>query len=125
MRLDILRYNSDSEAQRLILNKAIDTKHITENERYGIEESWRLEDLENLVKLKSILRMLYYQKKPTECPHNPNTKAKCSGMDRGWCVFDALYPDNTQRCSCNWGFYGDSCQFTMCPGIAQNLYEAD
>jgi len=130
-RKNILQYNEEGELMRVDIADAIDAKHRTEdtcnleNEEYGVEETWRLEDIENLVKLKSILRMLYYKKKPTNCPHNPNTKAKCSGMDRGWCVFTDRHPKNDQRCSCNVGFYGDACEFTMCPGISKNLYQHD
>jgi hypothetical protein len=130
-RNNILNYNDEGEKVRVDQDAAIAAKHTTEdvcnleNEEYGVEESWRIEDLENLMKLKSILRMLYYKKKPLNCPHHPQTKAKCSGMDRGWCVYSELHPDETQRCSCNVGFYGDACQYTMCPGIALNLYEHD
>ena len=130
-RKNILQYNTDGERVRIDTNIAIDAKHRTEdecnleNEWYGISESWRLEDLENLVKLKSLLRMLYYKKKPVDCPHNPKTKVLCSGMDRGWCVTTEKHPKMDQRCSCNVGFYGPACEFVMCPGIAKNLYEHD
>jgi hypothetical protein len=130
-RKNILKYNLQGETMRKDIKLAIAAKHFSqdacnlENEKYGVEEAWRIEDLENLVKLRSLLRMLYYRKKPQECPFNPDTKALCSGMDRGWCVFTDKHPKNTQKCSCNVGFYGDACQYTMCPGIAKNLYKHD
>jgi len=125
----ILQYNGHGEVLRIDMKDALKAKHISEdqcnqeNEVYGVEEAWRLEDLENLVKLKSILRMLYHRKKPENCPKH--MFALCSGMDRGMCVFTGSFPDNEQRCSCEVGFYGPACQYTMCPGISTTLYEAD
>jgi len=69
--------------------------------------------------------MLYFKKKPTNCPRNDESKSICSGMDNGWCVFKDKHPQNEQRCSCNVGFYGSACEYKMCPGIAKNLYRHD
>jgi hypothetical protein len=90
---------------------------------YGEQEAVRLEDLENLAKLKSLLRALYDRKMPTSCPkHN---RVTCTSSEAGWCIFD-MPPrsSNAQRCSCNVGFYGDACQYRSCPGAHHNLYEA-
>jgi hypothetical protein len=132
-RLLILHYNIQGETNRVNQILAIKAKFEAEdiknkeNEAYGIEEAWRIEDMGNIQKLKSILRMLYYQKKPQCGPneHNPSTKVLCSGMDRGWCIFTELYPIKTAACSCNPGYYGPACEYVMCPGIAKNLYEHD
>ena len=63
---------------------------ITEDERvYGIEESLRLEDLENLVKLKSLLRALYDVTKPMGCPRTAGVL--CTDKVAGWCVFAKRY----------------------------------
>merc|ERR1712159_241815 len=139
-RVRILQNNKDDDVKRDDLKEALTIKHATQdqcahkNQDFGEAEGYRKEDLENLVKLKSLLRMLYFKKKPTSCARNAGTKAICSGMDRGWCVFSdepcpsdakVCEPKNEQRCSCNVGFYGDACQYTMCPGIAKNLYKHD
>jgi hypothetical protein len=127
----ILSFMADGETLRQDMNAALKAKHVTEdacnleNEEYGVEEGYRLEDIENLIKLKSLLRMLYYKKKPLDCKYNSRNRALCSGMDRGWCVFTQEHPKNEQRCSCNVGFYGDACEYTMCPGISKNLYRHD
>jgi hypothetical protein len=118
-----------SEAQRQTQNAALEARvmiedRITEDERvYGIEESLRLEDLENLVKLKSLLRALYDVTKPMGCPRTAGVL--CTDKVAGWCVFAKRTPDKSQRCSCNVGFYGDACQFRMCPGMGDVLYEHD
>eukprot|EP00658_Telonema_sp_P-2_P076824 TRINITY_DN680_c0_g2_i1.p1 TRINITY_DN680_c0_g2~~TRINITY_DN680_c0_g2_i1.p1 ORF type:complete len:959 (+),score=264.83 TRINITY_DN680_c0_g2_i1:31-2877(+) len=93
------------------------------SEGYGVRSSFRSEDLENIVKLKSLLRALYFKRFPKSCPRF--NSAICGGTDRGWCVFTKRQPESSeQRCSCNVGFYGDGCQFQKCPGIAKNLYQA-
>eukprot|EP00656_Telonema_subtile_P016801 TRINITY_DN188_c0_g2_i1.p1 TRINITY_DN188_c0_g2~~TRINITY_DN188_c0_g2_i1.p1 ORF type:complete len:1004 (+),score=330.41 TRINITY_DN188_c0_g2_i1:193-3204(+) len=130
-RLGLLEDASKAEELRVDMLKDGDAKTREEDmcakaaEDYGVAEGMRGEDLENLVKLKSLLRMLYFKKKPLNCPRNPDSKAVCSGMDRGWCVFVDKHPKNEQRCSCNVGFYGEACQYVMCPGLAKNLYKHD
>lgn len=130
-RLGMLKDQKDAEQLRQGILKDGDAKMREEDrcakaaEIYGVAEGMRVEDLENLVKLKSLLRMLYFKKKPLNCRRNSDTKALCSGMDRGWCVFEDKHPKNDQRCSCNKGFYGAACEYTMCPGLAQNLYRHD
>jgi hypothetical protein len=97
---------------------------IKEDERvYGIEESLREEDLENLVKLRSLLRALYDSTKPQGCPRTAGVL--CTDKIAGWCVFSQPAPSKAQRCSCNVGFYGDACQFRMCPGNGDVLYKHD
>jgi hypothetical protein len=118
-----------SEAQRNTQNDALKSRVITEDQLaedervYGIEESLRQEDLENLVKLKSLLRALYDSTKPMGCPRTAGVL--CTDKVAGWCVFAKRVPDKSQRCSCNVGFYGDACQFRMCPGMGDVLYEHD
>merc|ERR1711865_756367 len=130
-RLGLLKDGEDGEGLRTNMLADGDAKTREEDlcgkaaEDYGVAEGKRLEDLENLVKLKSLLRMLYFKKKPLDCSRNEDTKAVCSGKDRGWCVFVDKHPKTEQRCSCNRGFYGKACQYVMCPGIAQNLYPHD
>jgi len=130
-RLGLLKDGEDGEGLRTNMLADGDAKTREEDlcgkaaEDYGVAEGKRLEDLENLVKLKSLLRMLYFKKKPLDCSRNEDTKAVCSGKDRGWCVFVDKHPKNEQRCSCNVGFYGKACQYAACPGIAQNLYHHD
>lgn len=120
-----------SEAQRQAQLAAEESRvmiqdRIKEDERvYGIEEALRIEDLENLVKLNSLLRALYDATKPTGCPISDVTGEICSSREAGWCVFSARIPSKAQRCSCNAGFYGDACQFQMCPGLGDVLYMHD
>jgi hypothetical protein len=129
-RNSIIANNARMEVLRQNMEAAIFTKYTKENscamenEEYGIRESYRLTDLENIRKLKSLLRMLYFKKKPTTCPKNAQTKALCSGMDRGWCIFTDI-SSNTQECSCQPGFYGDACEHKMCPGVGRVLYRHD
>jgi hypothetical protein len=106
------------EARKMIEDR------IWEDERvYSIEESLRIEDLENLVKLNSLLRSAYDPTKPTSCPKTNGVI--CTESAAGWCVFSEKIPSNVQRCSCNSGFYGDACQFKMCPGLGDVLYKHD
>jgi len=127
-RVRILRKLSDSEVMRVDSNKAIGTRTNEEdscakaNEEFGIREQLRVEDLENLAKLKSLLRALYEKKKPTACAKF--NRILCTSKNRGWCVFDKR-SGNDQRCSCNVGFYGKACEFRMCPGLAKNFYKAE
>merc|ERR1719305_406410 len=129
-RLMILEKMDSSETERVAQNQALAARTSNEDacwaddEEWGIQEAINLEDLENLIKLKSLLRGLYDRKMPKACPkHNG---VLCTSSDAGWCVFkqEKASQGNDQRCSCNVGFYGDACQFRMCPGLAQNLYTA-
>merc|ERR1711881_256976 len=88
------------------------------NEEYGIRNMLRIEDLENLAKLKSLLRALYEKKKPTACPKHQ--RVLCTSKTRGWCIFVARM-GKEQKCSCNMGFYGPACEFKMRPGLAKNF----
>jgi len=117
-----------SEAQKKAQEAAEEARvmiedRIKEDERiYGIEETLRLDDLENLVKLNSLLRALYDATKPTGCLVNPASGVICTDKEAGWCVFSERLPSKEQRCSCNIGFYGDICQYKMCPGLGDVLY---
>jgi hypothetical protein len=130
LRLRILHLANTNEVERKDQNEAGAAKTEEEDrcagttEEYGIRTGLRDEDLENLVKLKSLLRALYFKNFPKGCPrHN---RVICTGKINGWCVFTQRdQKNNEQRCSCNVGFYGDACQFKMCPGGGKNLYQAD
>eukprot|EP00658_Telonema_sp_P-2_P080452 TRINITY_DN800_c0_g1_i1.p1 TRINITY_DN800_c0_g1~~TRINITY_DN800_c0_g1_i1.p1 ORF type:complete len:984 (-),score=288.73 TRINITY_DN800_c0_g1_i1:271-3222(-) len=93
-----------------------------EDSEFGIREAVRVEDLENLVKLTSLLRTLYDKEEPTGCLKGDN-KVMCTNQDNGWCVF-VDKEGNNQRCSCNTGFYGTTCEKRMCPGDGHTLYMA-
>merc|ERR1711981_110801 len=105
LRLRILELANTNEEDRCAV----------QSEEYGVRTALRDEDLENLVKLKSLLRALYFKNFPKGCPrHN---RVICTAKTNGWCVFTSRdQKNNDQRCSCNVGFYGDACQFKMCPG---------
>lgn len=82
---------SDNEEQRINQNSARAARTEKEdscgvsNEEYGVREALRLEDLENLAKLKSLLRALYDKKMPKACPkHN---RVICTSKDNGWCIY--------------------------------------
>jgi hypothetical protein len=130
LRLRILELNNNNEVERNDQNEAAEAKTEEDDrcnfqtEEYGIRTGLRDEDLENLVKLKSLLRALYFKNFPKACPrHN---RVVCTGKSNGWCVFTSRdQKNNDQRCSCNVGFYGDACQFKQCPGGGKNLYNAD
>lgn len=126
----ILTLMEDNEAQRLSLKNQRKIKLNEEDrcgttmEDFGMRVSVRDEDLENLAKLKSLLRALYQKEMPTECKEGAMIKQRCSGEDRGWCVFkDVKGPE--QRCSCNYGYYGETCEFSMCPGLGEITHKAD
>jgi hypothetical protein len=130
LRLRILHLANNNEVERKDQNEAGAAKTEEEDrcagttEEYGIRTGLRDEDLENLVKLKSLLRALYFKNFPKGCPRHNNFI--CTGKVNGWCVFTQRdQKNNEQRCSCNVGFYGDACQFKMCPGGGKNLYQAD
>jgi len=118
----------DTEEQRQAMTTQLEVRTLEqdrcakENEEFGIREAVRVEDLENLVKLTSLLRSLYDKVEPVACPIADN-KVMCSNKDNGWCVFTDK-ESNDQRCSCNHGFYGNTCEKKMCPGDGQDLYMA-
>jgi hypothetical protein len=126
----ILSLMEDNELQRQSLKNQRKIK-LNEEERcattmadYGLRVSVRDEDLENLSKLKSLLRALYQKQMPTECKEGAMIKQRCSGEDHGWCVFDDVKGPE-QHCSCNYGYYGETCEFTMCPGLGHVSHKAD
>jgi hypothetical protein len=130
-RVRILELMEVNERDRKDQNNALATRTTIENrcalssEEYGVRESIRLEDLENIRKLKSLLRGLYEKKMPKACKkHNG---VICSSFDQGWCVYmqESKADGDDQECSCNPGFYGEMCQFRMCPGFGKTLYAAD
>merc|ERR1711981_446945 len=84
----------DTEEQRQAMNTQLEVRTLEqdrcakENEEFGIREAVRVEDLENLVKLTSLLRSLYDKVEPTACPAaEGDTKVMCTNKDNGWCVF--------------------------------------
>lgn len=100
-----------------------------EEEKYSVREVLNTEDVENIVKLTSLLRSLYQKRMPTACPRGlfegtDGQKALCSGEDQGWCTFNAVTGED-QKCSCNVGFYGDACEKMMCPGFGDVLHPHD
>eukprot|EP00656_Telonema_subtile_P052181 TRINITY_DN71_c0_g1_i6.p1 TRINITY_DN71_c0_g1~~TRINITY_DN71_c0_g1_i6.p1 ORF type:complete len:1120 (-),score=342.42 TRINITY_DN71_c0_g1_i6:77-3436(-) len=120
----------DNENQRKLLNNQREIKLNEENRcaglatAFGDRVSTRQEDLENLAKLKSLLRSLYFEESPTACAKGPLVKEACSGQDAGWCVFTELQgPD--QRCSCNYGYHGELCEYNMCPGLGDIKFRSD
>jgi hypothetical protein len=76
--------------------------------------------LENIAKLKSLLRGIYHKAMPVACPKY--AFVLCTTKDNGWCVFDRELPPSLQRCSCNPEWYGEACQYRKCPGYANTLY---
>merc|ERR1712232_116943 len=105
-------------------------------EEYGVRSAINKEDLENIAKLKSLLRALYEKKMPKACPkHNGHI---CTSETNGWCIYieemnscskraegcQGLTEGNNQRCSCMVGIYGDACQYRMCPGVGKGMYTA-
>jgi hypothetical protein len=118
----------DTEEQRQQMNSQLEVRTLDEdrcakeNEEFGMRQAVRVEDLENLVKLTSLLRSLYDKVEPTACPLAEN-KIMCTNKDNGWCVFTDK-ETNEQRCSCNHGYYGTACEKVMCPGEGQDLYMA-
>merc|ERR1712096_23989 len=130
-RIRIRDKRRDSEQQRQVIKNQKKIKYLEEDrcnkeeEEYGIREAIRQEDLENLVKLTSLLRALYNKQMPTKCPKGLfPPKALCTHADKGWCVFTASKGAG-QRCSCNVGYYGKACQWTMCKGLGKTLYRHD
>eukprot|EP00658_Telonema_sp_P-2_P076827 TRINITY_DN680_c0_g3_i2.p1 TRINITY_DN680_c0_g3~~TRINITY_DN680_c0_g3_i2.p1 ORF type:complete len:971 (+),score=254.93 TRINITY_DN680_c0_g3_i2:31-2913(+) len=130
LRLRILELVQQNEQGRVDQGSAHAAKTSEEDrcaltsEEYGVRTTIRREDLENLVKLKSLLRALYWKSFPKACPmHN---RVLCTAKAQGWCVFTKRERGNTdQRCSCEPGFYGDACQFRMCPGLGKSTYQVD
>jgi len=92
-----------------------------ENDEFGIREAVRVEDLENLVKLTSLLRSLYDKKEPKGCIKVEGVM--CTNQQNGWCLFSDK-ESNEQRCSCNHGYYGSNCEKTMCAGNGEDLFMA-
>lgn len=129
-RLRIISLMDDNENQRKMLNNQKEIKLNEEkrcaalNADYGMRVSIREEDLENLAKLKSLLRSLYSQESPTACEKGPMTNKMCTSPDNGWCVFSDVTGEE-QRCSCNYGYYGSTCEFTQCPGLGEISYKHD
>merc|ERR1711865_1087156 len=130
LRLRILELANNNEVERKDQGSAAKAKVEEEDrcagssEGYGVRTIVRNEDLENLAKLKSLLRALYFKNFPKSCPRQNNNI--CTSKTNGWCVFTKRdQKSNEQRCSCNVGFYGDACQFKQCPGSGKGLYKSD
>jgi len=130
-RLRIAEKAKDNELQRQMIKKQKKIKWGEEDrcgkveEEYGVRTAIRAEDLENLTKLTSLLRALYNQVMPVQCPKGLfPPKSLCTHQDHGWCVF-ASHKGEEQRCSCNAGFYGKACEFKMCPGLGKTTYRHD
>jgi hypothetical protein len=144
-RVQIENMIKDTEDQRKAMKTQIDIKEngattlSTEEQAFGEREMYREEDLENLVKLRSLLRSLYDKSSPTACPFKLNEvtvcnegadcvarmqRVMCTHADNGWCVFSNMKGDD-QRCSCNVGYYGEACEFKMCPGLGKVLYKSN
>jgi hypothetical protein len=127
-RIMIIEKMASTEKERLSSNLALKSRKQTEHacwkdeETYSLAEAINKEDLENLYKLKSLLRSLYNKKHPKACPKFGGKM--CSSQEAGWCIYtkDKASEGNDQRCSCNVGFYGPACQYKQCPGTAFALY---
>jgi len=120
---DNLSLMRDTEKARLDQLRAEEVRTSTEDkckladEEYAARETVRLEDLENVARLKSILRSLYAKAFPKACPrHN---RVQCSSEEHGMCIYvkDTEADGPEQRCSCNPEFFGDACQYTKCGGF--------
>lgn len=136
--LDLLK---DNDHQRLTVKEQVVIRNSQGSQcgvggiadgAYGERESIRQEDMENVAKLISLLRALYEKKYPTNCklglfPAKAGEDPPlCSGDEVGWCVYiSEKATNNEQRCSCWPGFYGKSCEFTLCPGLGTGLYQWD
>jgi len=127
-RAKIAEKQQESETTRKSQDKAWEARTSFENSCkaaevvYADEEALRVDDLENIRKLKSLLRGLYDKKMPKKCPKFGGQI--CSGHSKGWCIYDQETTGDKQSCSCNEAFYGDACQYKKCPGFASTLYGA-
>jgi hypothetical protein len=94
-------------------------------EEYSDGDAMRVDDLENIMKLKSLLRGIYNKNMPKACPKFAHVL--CTTKDNGWCIFTKVFASggDSQRCSCNPEFYGEACQYRKCPGFANTLYLPD
>lgn len=131
-RLSIHDLMGDTEHQRTTIIEQKEVKLSEEDrcakleEEYGIRGSIRVEDLENISKLRSLLRSLYNKRNPVSCKHGPFAPRQdmCSSQEHGWCIYENKDGD-AERCSCNAGFFGATCEYTMCAGAGQMLYTPD
>lgn len=72
-------------------------------------------ELENIGKLRSLLRVLRESKLP-KCPGD------CTHPTHGKCVWKGKFGKESY-CSCNAIHYGKSCEFKRCPGLGGTLLE--
>jgi len=121
----------DTEEQRKLIDTQVAVRTAEQDrcelleEEYGVREAIRLEDLENIGKLVSLLRSLYDKLHPTNCKKSAAVKpAMCTHEDNGWCIW-TTQEGSDQRCSCNVGYYGEICEKKMCPGMGKTLFMHD
>ena len=128
-RLRMKETQADSEEQWKLLKTQQKVRTEEENrceiqdEEFGIRDAIRIEDLENISKLISLLRSLYDKRQPKACLVSPITGKMCVNAEHGWCIWNDSETED-QRCSCNAGFYGSTCEKKKCPGAGQGLFEA-
>jgi hypothetical protein len=79
-----------------------------EEVQYSVRYQINQEEQLNIKRLMSLLRA-WSSKKIPRCP------AQCTDPAQGSCIFVDRYGPKTQ-CACEWGWWGEACQYKMCPG---------
>jgi len=83
----------------------------------------RHEELGNIDRLKSLLKVLIGTSTPPKCE---GEMKGCSAASQGQCVFKRDGPKGIGKCVCEWTHYGLACQNKRCPGTdSTQLYRHD
>jgi len=91
----------------------------TERRQYRARKRVRDEELMNINKLRSLLRVLDGSSAAPKCDGD---KKKCTAAAQGMCIYKDA---KNSVCACEPGFYGEACQHRMCPGRGKMLYRPD
>jgi len=89
-----------------------------ENEFWAKKEV-RDEELTNIERLRSLLLVLTGAANPPDCDNT--SMNQCTNSEQGMCIFATgpVKRDTEAYCACEFGYYGEACEYRKCPGKVQ------
>jgi len=129
LRKDVARHRTTADQAKLDFNAAVhlregtehtlqQNEHMCDAERQAHEArvAMRTDEVSNIVRLRSLLRVMGGAAAPSCDPQND-----CTSASQGMCVF----AEQGSRCACEHQFYGNDCEKRKCPGRGERLYRKD
>jgi hypothetical protein len=124
LKIDIATYSNNIDAAVNAFWTAVsesNTAKLTREQNHAVCEEQRRgyrarkirqdQDLQNIAKLRSLLRVLDGSAGPPDC--SATRMADCTSAAQGMCI----YKDATASvCACEPNIYGDACNYKKCPG---------